>query len=48
MAMNQTTTTPREPVRHVLRFEDAASHYVTVRTTVPTEGRAETEVFMAV
>ena len=41
-------TETQEPFRHVLRFPDAASHYVSVETTVPAGGRPAVELFMAV
>ena len=41
-------TETEEPLRHVLRFPDAVSHYVSVETTVPAGGRATVDLFMAV
>jgi predicted metalloprotease with PDZ domain len=44
MAMTDT----KEPLRFVLRFPDAARHYVDVEARVPTGGRPQVELFMAV
>ncbi|HEY6548246.1 MAG TPA: PDZ domain-containing protein, partial [Vicinamibacteria bacterium] len=41
-------TETQEPIRHVLRFPDAVSHYVSVETTVPAGGQPTVDLFMAV
>ena len=41
-------TDTREPIRYTLRFPAAASHYVEVEARVPTEGKPQVELFMAV
>jgi predicted metalloprotease with PDZ domain len=46
--MTQPAAPTAEAIRHVLRFPDATSHYVSVETAVPTGGRPEVELFMAV
>ncbi len=48
LAMTQPAAPTAEAIRHVLRFPDATSHYVSVETSVPTGGRPEVELFMAV
>ena len=37
-----------EPIRYVLRFPAAQTHYVEVEASVPTGGAAEVELMMAV
>ncbi len=37
-----------EPIRYTLRFPAPQTHYLEVDATVPTSGRAQTELFMAV
>src|SRR5215470_4358338 len=47
-AVAASAQTPREPIRYALSFPAPQTHYVEVTATVPTGGRADVDLMMAV